>query len=458
MMCDLANVPDVSANLWHGLDDSKAIAGYLAEPMKVPLPQGEGKKQSEFGQVFIPMPQCPDTGRVLRFQDPIDEARYSDLFDAAPESPGSVVTRGGSRVYFPPGLDPPVNTPSHGSTLHAEGNCKPCAWFWKPGSCQNGKDCMHCHLCPKDELKMRKKAKSAFMRLGLTTPKPDAEETAAVQLALSSFCMSPKAKEKGDFCETSEQGSTVATASEREYSDASASPRQPLAGEALTEMPVTKLASQGSNFHGNGNCRPCAWFWKPTGCLNGEECRHCHMCPPGEVKNRKKNKLAMLRLGLATPTAAATNAKALAWQLHDVLLRAAPACSRTPSPWTRQPRDRSSIAKRCQAWSSHVKDAAASIRLSSWAIGIAPAPMTDCLQPQEPQWRSPDLVFSAELHARCLAEGWCTSCHGTACLHRPSCSIHLPQWGTRACSFLWLDWRYSRATCAPRDVSRPRPF
>ena len=167
---------------------------------------------------------------------------------------------------------------------------------------------------------------------------------------------------------------------------------------------------------------------------------------------------AMLRLGLATPTAAATNAKALAWQLHDVLLRAAPACSRTPSPWTRQPRDRSSIAKRCQAWSSHVKDAAASIRLSSWAIGIAPAPMTDCLQPQEPQWRSPDLVFSAELHARCLAEGWCTSCHGTACLHRPSCSIHLPQWGTRACSFLWLDWRYSRATCAPRDVSRPRPF
>ena len=56
---------------------------------------------------------------------------------------------------------------------------------------------------------------------------------------------------QGDFCETSEQGgrslkqhylasaetetailsgSTVATASEREYSDASASPRQPLAG------------------------------------------------------------------------------------------------------------------------------------------------------------------------------------------------------------------------------------
>ncbi|CAE7509214.1 GekBS024P [Symbiodinium necroappetens] len=313
MMCDVANSLDVSSNLWpSALDESKAWAGYSNEPMKVPLPQYAEEKQSSLGlsgppsQVFIPMPQCPETGRVLRFQDTLGmPGSPSDHFDATAETPGSVVTRAGNRVSFPPGLDPPVNTPSHGSTLHADGTCKPCAWFWKPGSCQNGKDCMHCHLCPKDELKTRKKAKSAFMRLGLTTPKPTAEETAAVQLALSSFCMSPKAKEKAD-CETSEQGSTAASTSEREYSEGSTSPRLPpgLPPGLPTGATETKLASQGSDLHGSGNCRPCAWFWKPTGCLNGEECRHCHMCPPGEVKSRKKNKLAMLRLGLATPTAA----------------------------------------------------------------------------------------------------------------------------------------------------------
>lgn len=35
--------------------------------------------------------------------------------------------------------------------------------------------------------------------------------------------------------------------------------------------------------HSRGECRPCAWFWKPSGCLNGAGCRHCHECPPGEA-------------------------------------------------------------------------------------------------------------------------------------------------------------------------------
>mmetsp|Transcript_45515 Transcript_45515/g.106394 ORF Transcript_45515/g.106394 Transcript_45515/m.106394 type:complete len:328 (-) Transcript_45515:302-1285(-) len=314
MMSDFANFLDVTSNSWDGEDEKTgAFAGYL-EPMKVPLPSLSPCAE-EFGvepppglggqasRVFIPMQQCPETGRVLRFQDPTGTPVQS--FDGG-ETPGSVVNRVGSRVAFPPGLDPPPNTPSHGSTLHADGQCKPCAWYWKPGSCQNGKECMHCHLCPKDELKTRKKAKSAFMRLGLTTPKPSPEELAEEHFALSSFCLSPKNHKAvktvpTDF-ETSEQGSTAATTSEREYSDGSGSPRQSPGGDA-SEM-ITKLPSQGSQLHGSGECRPCAWFWKPSGCLNGAECRHCHICPPGEVKNRKKGKLAMLRLGLATPKAA----------------------------------------------------------------------------------------------------------------------------------------------------------
>merc|ERR1712060_1007178 len=56
------------------------------------------------------------------------------------------------------------SSPSKGSALHLSGQCKPCAWFWKPQGCQNGKHCEHCHLCPEGELKERKKAKRAARR------------------------------------------------------------------------------------------------------------------------------------------------------------------------------------------------------------------------------------------------------------------------------------------------------
>merc|ERR1712187_229738 len=65
----------------------------------------------------------------------------------------------------PPGL-PSVDAvkkqglPSVGSALHdGLGTCKPCAFFWKPEGCQNGIECYHCHACPEDEIRRRKKAK-----------------------------------------------------------------------------------------------------------------------------------------------------------------------------------------------------------------------------------------------------------------------------------------------------------
>jgi len=54
-------------------------------------------------------------------------------------------------------------------------------------------------------------------------------------------------------------------------------------------------ASVGADLHGTGTCRPCGWFWKPEGCVYGAECGHCHMCPEGELKARKKAKLATMR-------------------------------------------------------------------------------------------------------------------------------------------------------------------
>lgn len=80
-----------------------------------------------------------------------------------------------SSMQAPPGLDPPVGTPSHGSLLHEAGDCQPCAWFWKPSGCQNGKACTYCHSCPQGELRARKKAKRTMMRLGLVTPKAETE-------------------------------------------------------------------------------------------------------------------------------------------------------------------------------------------------------------------------------------------------------------------------------------------
>lgn len=53
-----------------------------------------------------------------------------------------------------------------------------------------------------------------------------------------------------------------------------------------------EATSIGSALHLSGLCKPCAWFWKPQGCGNGEDCLHCHLCPQGEVKRRKKQKKA----------------------------------------------------------------------------------------------------------------------------------------------------------------------
>lgn len=51
----------------------------------------------------------------------------------------------------------------------------------------------------------------------------------------------------------------------------------------------------GSMMHGAGVCSPCAWYWKPKTCLNGMDCQFCHLCPDGELKSRRKAKLAVMR-------------------------------------------------------------------------------------------------------------------------------------------------------------------
>ena len=59
---------------------------------------------------------------------------------------------------------------SVGSLLHSEGQCKPCLWFWRPGSCLRGAECQHCHLCPQGAVKERKRQNRRAARA--SRPKP----------------------------------------------------------------------------------------------------------------------------------------------------------------------------------------------------------------------------------------------------------------------------------------------
>lgn len=52
----------------------------------------------------------------------------------------------------------------------------------------------------------------------------------------------------------------------------------------------TPQQSMGSALHDSGQCKPCAWYWRPQGCFNCASCAHCHMCGPDALKKRKKMK------------------------------------------------------------------------------------------------------------------------------------------------------------------------
>ena len=52
--------------------------------------------------------------------------------------------------------------------------------------------------------------------------------------------------------------------------------------------PSQTAPSLGSQWHHQGFCKPCTWFWKVQGCRNGDTCWHCHLCPEGARRDLKK--------------------------------------------------------------------------------------------------------------------------------------------------------------------------
>lgn len=157
--------------------DAALAAGRLLElPPGLPLP-----RRAEQGKVILEESDRESTC-ASGSDDPLDASFESSDNSTSPsdfqqEGPDGVRNADGSLLSIPPGLPLPPETPSHGSTLHRTGDCRPCGWFWKPGGCQYGENCSYCHLCSQTELKARKKSKHARMRLGLLTPKRSSQPT-----------------------------------------------------------------------------------------------------------------------------------------------------------------------------------------------------------------------------------------------------------------------------------------
>jgi len=186
----------------------------------------------------------------------------------------------------------PSALPSVGSALHAVGECRPCAWFWKPQGCANGEACGHCHLCKVGAIKARKKTRSAEkrtddrdrQRLGVgapMSPPPLPQGPAAAAEAV----LRPHAAEGEERA-----GATAAAilpCAAVMVSAEEARSEQESVGALYADGVVQEL-SLGSLLHSTGECRPCAWFWKKQGCANGRTCLHCHLCPKSELRARRK--------------------------------------------------------------------------------------------------------------------------------------------------------------------------
>jgi len=232
---------------------------------------------------------------------PAVAASSSPALDSLAQAPG----HGAANPVLepPPGLDA---LPSKGSTLHGSGQCRPCAWFWKPQGCSNG------------ELKHRKLQKVvAFREAGLGVSRTietvdasavDSESQHCPQPLQPGLQAAPPARAVTRAAATAAWPAAPDAACDAVAAPSLASALAPAlhqivpAGTAEPpKKPSAPQFSRGAAFHMTGHCQPCAWFWKPQGCANGEECTRCHLCPQGEVRRRRKAKISAMKLDAQRP-------------------------------------------------------------------------------------------------------------------------------------------------------------
>lgn len=88
-----------------------------------------------------------------------------------------------------------------------------------------------------------------------------------------------------------EPGARSGGSSERSSAEGSAVDTRSTCPVILNLSQGLGIMSTGSVGHDLGQCNPCAFLWKGDGCTKGQRCEFCHLCPSGEVKRRKKEKL-----------------------------------------------------------------------------------------------------------------------------------------------------------------------
>ncbi|CAE7643763.1 GekBS024P [Symbiodinium pilosum] len=228
----------------------------------------------------------------------------------------------------PPPMMPP-SLPSLGSVLHGSGECQPCLDFWSTEGCPRGHDCSQCHLCSA-ELKVQHQARMAGIVLQpisralefeepIDEPSELSEPNASAQPKFLDPIPGPSFEQRTRFpSDQSLKQRLDRVLDEPEDVPCERGTKPPSTstlrlpalhgcvicgsrGVALERLPsqdletiqadgLADLPSLGSVLHAKGCCSPCAWVWKPQGCHNGSNCGRCHLCPPGEVKLRKKAK------------------------------------------------------------------------------------------------------------------------------------------------------------------------
>lgn len=189
-------------------------------------------------------------------------------------------------------VEPPL--PSAGSALHSTNSCEPCKEFWMPQGCAKGAACERCHLCSKGK------------RLRFAACCPDGARMCADSAGDKQPISKPILKRSSVLdvhANLSEDDSThillppgfkpppgLPPPLSTHAPQPQAPPGLPAPNTRMCSPCCDPFPSIGSALHGSGMCKPCGWFWKESGCENGEGCLHCHLCPPGEKKARKKGK------------------------------------------------------------------------------------------------------------------------------------------------------------------------
>ncbi|CAE6972566.1 unnamed protein product [Symbiodinium sp. CCMP2592] len=245
------------------------------------------------------LPEDHDDQGVLPFETIDSDSDSDTLVLPGWASPTSSTDE--SPVFSDATVD--IAWPSAGSKFHGQGLCKPCAWLWKPQGCLNGTACLHCHLCPKSEVKSRKKlrAKARKARVPGVPGVPVAAEDGSISapgLAPSVLPLSipppPGLPPPGLSLPLPrieyQPYPDSDPLEELESLEAQAAPAPPMPFQAEQEAQdsLNSLSSVGSLLHASGRCKPCGWFWKPKGCANGADCLHCHLCTASEARRKKR--------------------------------------------------------------------------------------------------------------------------------------------------------------------------